>query len=71
MNYKSNSTDARMESVSNKKETIRELAKRHMMDQSHTTSDEELRNAVVELDMPITTEYKASRQHAKSIKNGD
>jgi hypothetical protein len=71
MNYKSNSTDARMESVNNKKETIRELAKRHMLDQSHTTSDEELRNAVVELDMHITTEYNTSRRNTEAFKNRD
>jgi len=71
MNYKSNSTDARMDSVNSKKETIRELAKRHMLDQSHTTTDEELRNAVVELDTHITTEYKAYRPNAESFKTRD
>ncbi len=32
-----------------KGETISELAHRHLRDQNHTTSDEELRNATVEL----------------------
>lgn len=32
-----------------KGETITELAQRHLKDQSHTTSDEELRNAKLEL----------------------
>jgi hypothetical protein len=32
-----------------KKETISELAHRHLKDPNHTTTDEELRNATVEL----------------------
>lgn len=32
----------------NKSETIRELAHRHLLDQNHTTSDEELKNARIE-----------------------
>ena len=30
-------------------ETIRQLARRHLRDQSHTTTDEELKNAILEL----------------------
>ena len=30
-------------------ETIRQLARRHLKDKSHTTTDEELRNAKIEL----------------------
>lgn len=41
-----NSSDTSKEEV--KPETITELAHRHLMDESHTTSDEELRNAKVE-----------------------
>lgn len=32
-----------------KSETIRELAHRHLLNQNHTTTDEELRNARIEL----------------------
>ncbi len=30
-------------------ETIRQLARRHLIDQNHTTTDEELKNAILEL----------------------
>jgi hypothetical protein len=41
------------ESDGNKQETISELAHRHMLDENHTTSDEELRNAKLEFtDVP-------------------
>jgi ribosome biogenesis SPOUT family RNA methylase Rps3 len=33
-----------------KKETIRELASRHLKDPNHTTTDEEIRNAKVVID---------------------
>jgi hypothetical protein len=36
-------------SSKSKTETIRELAHRHLLDEHHTTSDEELRNATVEI----------------------
>ncbi len=36
-----------------RKETISELADRHLHDQNHTTTDEELRNATVEDDTTV------------------
>ena len=50
MSSQQNSISERMNREKSKFETIRQLAKRHMMDQYHTTTDEELKNAVVELD---------------------
>ncbi|HSU49482.1 MAG TPA: hypothetical protein VLJ41_02785 [Segetibacter sp.] len=50
MSSQQNSILERMNREKSKFETIRQLAKRHMMDQYHTTTDEELKNAVVELD---------------------
>ncbi len=42
-----------------KKETIRELAKRHLSDPNHTTTDEEIRNAAVVVDgIEITSEIE-------------
>lgn len=37
----------------NRKETISELASRHLHDENHTTTDEELRNATVEDDTAV------------------
>lgn len=51
MNPQQNSIAERINKNNSKYETIRQLAKRHMMDQYHTTTDEELKNAVVELDL--------------------
>jgi hypothetical protein len=36
-----------------KGETIRELARRHLLDENHVTTDEELKNAKLELDGDI------------------
>jgi hypothetical protein len=60
MNYSDNSTTERKDN-NRKYETIRQLARRHMMDQSHTTTDEELKNAMVELDNQVLVEYKSVR----------
>lgn len=60
MGYSKNNTTGRIDTDSRKNETIRQLAKRHMMDQSHTTTDEELKNAMVELDNQVLVEYKVS-----------
>jgi len=35
-----------------KRETISELAHRHILDPNHTTTDEELRNALIEFNKP-------------------
>ena len=39
-----------------KRETISELARRHMQDENHTTSDEELKNAEFEVTDNVTVE---------------
>lgn len=52
-----NDNNANAKKIENKSETISELAHRHLLDESHTTSDEELRNAKVEFsEEPISTE---------------
>jgi len=58
-------TDQKVDRVSKKQETIRELAKRHMMDKNHTTTDEELRNVVVEFETPIYKDYRSSAEFQK------
>ena len=68
MNYQENSIAERIDKDNGKVETIRQLAKRHMMNQFHTTTDEELKNAVVELDndpfLPFkpASDYRSSNQ---------
>lgn len=44
-----NSSENNSNPEKNKRETITQLAHRHLRDQNHTTTDEELRNAVFEL----------------------
>jgi hypothetical protein len=61
MNFPANTNTERIETGDKKYETIRQLARRHMMDQTHTTTDEELANAMVELDNQILVEYIATR----------
>jgi hypothetical protein len=41
-----------------KSETIRELAHRHMLNENHTTTDEELKNARIEFDDNFDTSFK-------------
>jgi hypothetical protein len=65
MNAPENITTERTETGNRKYETIKQLAKRHMMDQSHTTTDEELKNAMVELDNQILVEYNATGARSK------
>jgi hypothetical protein len=64
MNSPENSTE-KTETGNRKYETIKQLAKRHMMDQNHTTTDEELKNAMVELDNQILVEYHATGARSK------
>lgn len=42
--------------LKNKRETITQLAHRHLKDEKHTTTDEELRNAVWELSGDVHTD---------------
>ena len=58
MDNQENTNSENLTSKSRKIETIRQLAKRHMMDESHNTTDEELKNAVVEFNTPEIVEYK-------------
>lgn len=66
MEYRQSATKDRIDSGNRKFETIRQLAKRHMMDQYHTTTDEELKNAVVEVDINLSPEFRAAEGKAKS-----
>jgi len=50
-NKKGKSTHAPLQN--GKQETIAELAERHMHNQDHTTTDEEMRNAKVEVDATV------------------
>ena len=49
MNMNNTNTTERPKSEFTETETIRQLARRHLKDKSHTTTDEELRNAKIEL----------------------
>ena len=42
-----------LDSGTDKNETIRELASRHLNNEEHTTSDEEIRNAKIEEDATV------------------
>jgi hypothetical protein len=57
MNYQENSISEKIERDFSKFETIRQLARRHMRDQYHTTTDEEIKNAVVEYEIHHFKEY--------------
>ncbi|MDQ6814018.1 MAG: hypothetical protein M3040_09785 [Bacteroidota bacterium] len=48
MKIEPSSTNEAVIGNSSKSETIRQLARRHLLDQNHTTTDDELKNAVVE-----------------------
>jgi hypothetical protein len=48
-------------------ETITELAHRHLKDQTHTTTDEELRNVKLELDRPFSELVENSSHSDNSI----
>jgi hypothetical protein len=67
MSSQQNSILERMNRENSKFETIRQLAKRHMMDQYHTTTDEELKNAVVELDLRPVEEIEREITTAENI----
>jgi hypothetical protein len=58
MDNQENTNSENLTSKSVKMETIRQLAKRHMMDQNHTTTDEELKNAVLDLNIPEIAQYR-------------
>lgn len=49
MNGEYNGTVKHVNAAFSGNETIRQLARRHLTDKSHTTTDEELRNAKIEL----------------------
>ena len=44
-----------------RKETIRELANRHLKDPNHTTTDEEIRNAKVVIDEMVEMDEDVER----------
>ena len=50
-------------------ETISQLARRHRLNQSHTTTDEELRNARIELNQPYDTSVAALAEIAHAENN--
>ncbi len=59
-----------------KNETISELAHRHLRDENHSTSDEELRNATVELtddsaEANDTSLYEADNTPVTASETGD
>jgi len=58
MNYQQNLVSEKIDRDYSKFETIRQLAQRHMMDQYHTTTDDEIKNAVVELSIHPFKEFK-------------
>ena len=55
MNY---STKNSIKPKDGKSETIRQLAHRHMLDENHTTTDEELKNARIEFIDDFDTPFK-------------
>ena len=65
MSSQQNFVSEGMSSEKSKSETIRQLAKRHMMDQYHTTTDEELKNAVVELELDPFTSNRTGNNYSR------
>ena len=55
MNYSTKNTTKPKDG---KSETIRQLAHRHMLDQNHTTTDEELKNARIEFNDDFDTPFE-------------
>ncbi len=58
MNFQQTNQTPKNFETREKVETIRELAKRHLLDPSHTTTDEELTNARLEYDLYTLPERK-------------
>jgi hypothetical protein len=52
-----------------KSETIRQLAHRHMLDENHTTTDEELKNARIEFIDDFDTPFEGWSDHSKVDNN--
>jgi len=61
MNFPREDITKRIETDKRKYEPISQLAKQHLMDQSHTTTDEELKNPMVELSDEILIKCKPER----------
>jgi hypothetical protein len=66
MNSSEYNAGEKIEPSIRKYETIKQLAKRHMLDQNHTTTDEELKNAIVELGNQILDEYTGAGTKSKN-----